>query len=104
MTRRPTCGIKAYITERNVTAAKTVIGRIRKTLALLAVLPRLGHGGRVRGTLEKGVPHLPYLIIYRIDAADAGHEIVVLRVYQSRKNDNSRYTSVPLSRHECNRR
>ena len=48
--------IKAFISERNIIAAEGVIDRIRKTLTLLAILPRLGHPGLVHGTFEKGVP------------------------------------------------
>jgi plasmid stabilization system protein ParE len=73
--------IKDFISERNAIAADGVIDRVRKTLALLAVLPRLGHPGLVRGTFEKGVPRVPYLIVYRIDVTDDNRELVVLRVY-----------------------
>jgi len=73
--------IKAYISERNAIAAEGVIDRIRKTLTLLAVLPRLGHAGLVHGTFEKAVPRVPYLIVYRIDITDDDRELVVLRVY-----------------------
>jgi len=73
--------IKAFISERNSIAAEGVIDRIRKTLTLLAVLPRLGHPGQVGGTFEKGVARVPYLIVYRLDISDAERELVVLRVY-----------------------
>jgi plasmid stabilization system protein ParE len=73
--------IKAFISERNAIAAEGVIDRIHKTLTLLAMLPRLGHSGLVHETFEKGVPHVPYLIVYRIDKADDDRELVVLRVY-----------------------
>ena len=73
--------IKTFITERNAIAAEGVINRIRKMLTLLAVLPRLGHPGLVYGTFEKGVPRVPYLVVYRIDNARADRELVVLRVY-----------------------
>ena len=49
--------IKAFISDRNAIAG--VIDRIRKTLTLLAVLPRLGHPGLVHGTVEKGVARVP---------------------------------------------
>ena len=75
-------GIKAFISGHSVSAAGSVIEHIRKTLALLALLPRLGHAGAVHGTFEKGVPRLPYLIVYRIDLNGAD-ELVVLRVYHS---------------------
>ena len=73
--------IKAFISERNAIAAEGVIDRIRKTLTLLAVLPRLGHPGLVHGTLEKRVPRVPYLVVHRIGVRDDDGELVVLRVY-----------------------
>ena len=73
--------IETFIDQRNSIAAEGVIDRIRKTITLLAVLPRLGHPGLVPRTLEKGVPRVPYLVVYRIDAAKDDHELVVLRVY-----------------------
>jgi toxin ParE1/3/4 len=73
--------IKAFISERNAIAAEGVIDRIRKTLTLLAVLPRLGHPGLVQGTFEKGVARVPYLVVYRFDITDNDRELVVLRVY-----------------------
>jgi toxin ParE1/3/4 len=73
--------IKAFISERNAIAAEGVMDLIRKTLVLLAVLPRLGHPGLVHGTFEKGVPRVPYLIVYRIEIGDGDRELAVLRVY-----------------------
>ena len=73
--------IKTFISKRNSIAAEGVIHGIRKTLTLLAVLPRLGHPGLVHRTFEKGVPRVPYLIVYRFDITDDERELVVLRVY-----------------------
>ena len=73
--------IKSFISGRNAIAAEGVIDRIRKMLTLLAVLPQLGHPGLVQGTLEKAVPRVPYLIVYRFDKNDDERELVVLRVY-----------------------
>ena len=73
--------IKAFISERNAIAAEGVVDRVRKTVTLLALLPRLGHPGLVPGTFEKGVSRVPYLIVYRIDITDDDRELVVLRVY-----------------------
>ena len=74
-------GIKAFISEGNAIAAERVIDRIRKMLTLLAVLPRLGHTGLAQATFEKGVPRVPYLIVYRFDITESERELVVLRVY-----------------------
>jgi len=84
--------IKVYISERNAIAAEGVIDRIRKMLTLLAVLPRLGHPGLVHGTFEKGVPRVPYLIVYRFDIIDDERELVVLRVYHGAQ---------PRSKYDC---
>jgi toxin ParE1/3/4 len=84
--------IKAFISERNIIAAEGVIDRIRKVLTLLAMLPRLGHPGLVHGTFEKGVPRVPYLIVYRIDITDDDRELVVLRVYHGAQ-PRSKYDS-----------
>ena len=62
--------IKAFISDRSALVAEGVIDRIRRILALLAVLPRLGHEGAVPGTFEKGVPRVPYVIVYRFDIAN----------------------------------
>jgi toxin ParE1/3/4 len=78
--------IKAYISARDALAAERVIDQIRRTLTLLTVLPRLGHPGVVEGTYEKGVPLLPYLIIYRIDVAGITSELIVLRVYHTARD------------------
>lgn len=48
--------IKAFISERNAIAAEGVIDRIRKTLTLLALLPRLGHPGLVPRALPGCLP------------------------------------------------
>jgi hypothetical protein len=44
--------------------------RIVETVRLLSALPRLGHAGRKHGTREFAVPHLPYIVVYRVDIAD----------------------------------
>lgn len=84
--------IKAFISGHSVSAAVSVIEHIRKTLRLLALLPRLGRAGAVHGTFEKGVPRVPYLVVYRTDLAEAGDELIILRVYhtaQDRSGDAS---------------
>lgn len=75
--------IRAFISDRNVIAAEGVLDRIRRTIKLLAVLPRLGHPGLVPGTLERSVSRVPYLIIYRIDLTGNDRELVILRVYHA---------------------
>jgi plasmid stabilization system protein ParE len=74
--------IKAFLSRHSVSAAVSVIEQIRKTLRLLALLPRLGHAGAVHGTFEKRVPRVPYLVVYRIDL-NGRDELVILRVYHT---------------------
>jgi plasmid stabilization system protein ParE len=75
--------IKDFISRDKPGAAAGAIERIRRCIGLLAVLPRLGHGGIVPGTFEKSVPRVPYVIVYRIEKSDTPHELVVLRVYHT---------------------
>jgi plasmid stabilization system protein ParE len=53
--------IKAFISTRDAAASESVIDRIRRTIALLCTLPRLGHTGIVHGTYEISIPRVPFL-------------------------------------------
>ena len=75
--------IKEYVAGRNVTAAEHLMERFRIVIRKLTVLPRLGHAGVVEDTYEINVPRVPFLIVYRIDGAKTGSELVVLRVYHA---------------------
>lgn len=75
--------IKAFISEDDAIAVDSVIEGIRKSVALLAILPRTGRDGIVPGTLEKIIPRIPYVIVFRIDIDDGIRELVVLRVYHT---------------------
>jgi toxin ParE1/3/4 len=72
--------IKSFIVLRDAAAAAHVIANIARVLARLRLLPRLGHRGAVHGTYQVNVPHLPFVIVYRIDIGRSD-ELVVLRVY-----------------------
>jgi plasmid stabilization system protein ParE len=72
--------IRGYIKEHNADAAERVRLRIVETVRLLSALPRLGHAGRKHGTREFAVPHLPYIIVYRVDIADED-EVVILGIF-----------------------
>lgn len=72
--------IRGFITEHNRDAAERVRLRIIETVRLLGALPRLGHAGRKQGTREFAVPHLPYIIVYRVDIADED-ELVILGIF-----------------------
>ena len=77
--------IRGYITEHNLEAAERVRLRIIETVRLLRALPRLGRAGRKQGTREFVVPHLPYIIVYRIDIADED-ELVILGVFHGARD------------------
>jgi addiction module RelE/StbE family toxin len=72
--------IAEYIAERNPGAARRVGDRIRETILLLRDLPYIGREGLLAGTRELVVPGLPYIVVYRVEAADR-ETVVVLGVY-----------------------
>jgi len=59
--------------------------RLIETVKLLSALPRLGHVGRREGTRELTVPHLPYIIVYRIDMGDED-ELVILGIFHGARD------------------
>ncbi len=67
--------IITFIAEENPLAAETVATRIEKTLRQLTDMPT-GRQGRVRGTYEKSVTGLPYIIAYALGDT----ELVVLHI------------------------
>lgn len=69
----------AYIAADQPQAARAMIERITRAVALLATQPALGRPGRVLGTRELVIPQTHYLVPYRV-RDDA---IVVLRVFHS---------------------
>ncbi len=69
--------IRTYVAAENPAAAERVRLAILKTIQILTEFPFLGRPGRRKGTREKTVPRLPYLVLYR-----AGEdELAILRVY-----------------------
>lgn len=78
--------IRAYIRQHNVDAAERVRLRIIETVRLLRALPHLGRAGRKQGTREFVIPHLPYMVVYRIDIADED-ELVILGVFHGAQQD-----------------
>jgi addiction module RelE/StbE family toxin len=69
--------IHKHICAENPAAAEHVRRSILKSIETLRFFPFLGKAGRRRGTREKVVPRLPYLVVYRIEE-DA---LVILRIY-----------------------
>jgi toxin ParE1/3/4 len=58
--------IRAWLDERNHSAAGRVIREIRETVSALQSQPMLGRVGQIRGTRELVIQHFPYLVIYEI--------------------------------------
>lgn len=77
--------IREHLAARRPESAELVRGRILATIGRLRELPRMGHVGSVAGTRELGVAGLPYVIVYRIDAAD-DDELVILGVFHAAQN------------------
>jgi plasmid stabilization system protein ParE len=75
-----------YIASDNVAAARKVLDRIESTAEGLGRLPS-GHRGRVKGTYEKSIVGLPYIIAYAIRLLPSGAEqIVILRVIHTARD------------------
>jgi toxin ParE1/3/4 len=77
--RRHLDGISKYIADRNPNAARDVGVRIRETIELLNIYPNIGREGTLAGTRELVVPSLPYVVVHRIDTAEAA--VTVLGIY-----------------------
>ena len=78
----------AYISRENPAAARHVVYRIHKSVALLAENPALGHPGRLPDTRELVVPETRYIIPYRV--RPRLQQIEILRVFHvSRKPPQS---------------
>ena len=72
-------GIQDYIANESPRAAFEVVRRIRIAVSQLAVHPKIGRPGRVRGTYELVIHDLPYIVPYRIRK----DEVQILSVYHT---------------------
>jgi toxin ParE1/3/4 len=73
----------AYIATENPDAAGRVAIALRAAGTALATIPT-GRPGRVTGTYEKSVPHLPYIIAYMLTADDTS--IAILRIIHTARD------------------
>ena len=80
--REHIAAIYNYVRDRNPVAATQVIARIRLAAEQLTEFPRMGHAGRVKGTLEWVVRGLPYIIVYQIDQTDPD-VILILGIFHA---------------------
>ncbi len=75
----------AFIAAENPVAARSVADRLFETCANLGVLAT-GRPGRVRGTYEKPVPRLPYVVAYAVTLRESGECISILRIIHGARN------------------
>lgn len=67
-----------WIAKDRPRSAHSVINRILESADRLGRFPHLGHAGRVRGAFEWVVPGLPYIVVYRINAADDVVDVIAV--------------------------
>ncbi len=67
-----------YISERNRTAAKSVVRRIEALVAQLEQFPQRGHFADEPGAWALQVVRYPYVVLYAIDLA--ADEVVILHI------------------------
>lgn len=74
-----------YLGFEDADAAYRIIARIEEIAGNLGHFA-IGHPGRVTGTYEKLVSHLPYVIAYEIVNTDGREAISVLRIIHTSRN------------------
>ncbi len=74
--------IREAILSENPTAAEKVQKSIARAIELLRFFPNLGRPGAVKGTREKTVKSLPYVIVY----AARDKELTILRIFHGAQN------------------
>jgi toxin ParE1/3/4 len=76
----------AYIAKHSPVAARKVHSAIRQSGSQLSSAST-GRRGRVNGTYEKSVSHLPYILAYAVDPLPDGSErIVILHVIHTARD------------------
>jgi toxin ParE1/3/4 len=75
-----------YIAQDNPKAAAELVIHLRDSASMLGEQPNLGRPGRIPGTREFVVTHLPYILPYRV----RNDTVEILRVFHTaRKWPNS---------------
>jgi toxin ParE1/3/4 len=69
----------SFIAEDDPAAARVVVERVLKAVAVLAAQPGLGRPGRVPNTRELVILHTRYMVPYRV----RGDTVEVLRVFHT---------------------
>jgi toxin ParE1/3/4 len=73
-----------YISERNRTAAKSVVRRIEELVAQLGQFPYRGHFADEPGAWAISVVRYPYVVFYAIDVTN--NELVILHIRHTARN------------------
>ena len=73
--------IHSFIAADNPAAASRILSDIRKSVTLLQIAPNAGRRGEAPLTREWVVRQRPYVIVYRIEAAD--DLLTVLGIYHT---------------------
>lgn len=76
--------IHAWIEQDRPSSAARTLERLLDATERLGTFPRIGHKGRVTGTLEWTMPDLPFVIVYAIHE-DRGF-IDVIAVFHTARN------------------
>jgi plasmid stabilization system protein ParE len=74
--------IRDTILFANPVAADRVQRSIARAIELLKFFPHIGRPGSVKGTREKPVKSLPYIIVYTVEDG----ELAVLRIFHGAQN------------------
>ena len=74
--------IRHTIVSENPVAAERVQRSIARAIELLKYFPYIGRPGTAKGTREKPVKSLPYIVVYTIEDG----ELVILRVFHGAQN------------------
>lgn len=74
--------IREAILSENPTAAEKVQQSIARAVELLRFFPNLGRPGTLKGTREKTVKSLPYVIVYAVGDKD----LTILRIFHGAQN------------------
>lgn len=74
-----------FISKDNPDAARRVADQIRDTGTALGAIAT-GRPGRVSGTYEKSVRHLPYIIVYALSERAGRKDVVILHVIHTARD------------------
>jgi toxin ParE1/3/4 len=77
----------ATIAAGDPAAARLVVDRVLRAVAMLQNQPGIGHPGRVPGTRELVVPNTRYIVPYRV----RGEEVQILRVFHTSRRPPQRW-------------